>query len=78
MNDKTKIFKNLKSTLTIVTITNFLAFILFLIAFILTKNYWYLAVTGIVIVSLIAFYIYYGKIKKKFENILKPDDQINE
>ena len=78
MNDKSKILSNLKSTLLIVSVTNFLAAILFLVAFILTKNYWYLVVTGIVFVSLIAFYFYYGKMRQKFEKILNSGNKQND
>lgn len=73
-----KIIQSLKTSIYIVVGANFVAALLFLAAFILTDNYWFLAAVFLVTLASVGFIIFGVKMKAKYDRILKNKSSIEQ
>ncbi len=73
-----KIIQNLKTSIYVVVGANILAGLLFLTAFILTDNYWFLTAVILVFLASVGFIIFGVKMKAKYDRILKDASSIEQ
>lgn len=65
--------KNLKTGKILIAIANSAAALFFFVAFVLTRNFWFLAAAlALVLVTVIAVF-YFGAVERKFNRIIEGD-----
>ena len=73
-----KIIKSLNTSIYIVVGANIVAALLFLAAFILTDNYWFLVAVILVTLASVGFVIFGLKMKGKYNRLLKNTSSIEQ
>lgn len=72
---KSKILSNLKWSKIFILFTNLFASVLFYFAYKLSLNIWFLIVAIVLVLALVASFIFFIKIEAKYREILNKENQ---
>ena len=77
MKQEDSIARNLKIGMYLATGSNFIAAVLFLIAYIITGNIWFIVAFAIVALAGTVFIFVVQHLKRKFANLIKKEEEYN-